>query len=62
LSTPLSEAPEHVKLAVDLIYLLEQHQLDADTVVKALDIVRNDFARKQRLGGNPTSHIPAHTS
>ncbi len=58
----LEQAPEHIKLAVDLIMLLEQQQLDVDTVLKALAIVQQDFNNKQNLGGNPTSHIPAHTS
>lgn len=62
MSNSLEHAPEHVKLAVDLILLLEQHQLDNDTVLKALKIVQRDFAKKRDLGGNPTSHIPAHTS
>jgi hypothetical protein len=61
-TTPLSQAPEHIKLAVDLIMLLEQHQLCADTVLQALKIVTKDFEQKRDLGGNPTSHIPAHTS
>jgi hypothetical protein len=61
-NTPLAQAPEHVKLAVDLIMLLEQHQLSTDTVLLALDIVKKDFELKRNLGGNPTSHIPAHTS
>tara|TARA_Y100001963_G_scaffold88714_1_gene122599 strand:+ start:9908 stop:10096 length:189 start_codon:yes stop_codon:yes gene_type:complete len=58
----LDQAPEHVKLAVDLIMLLEQHQLDTETVLRALTIVQQDFVKKRDLGGNPTSHIPAHTS
>ena len=62
MKTELEQAPEHVKLAVDLILLLEQHQLDTDTVLKALKIVQQDFVKKRDLGGNPTSHIPAHTS
>ena len=62
MSTPLSQAPEHIKLAVDLIMLLEQHQLRADTVLQAIEIVKKDFEQKRDLGGNPTSHIPAHTS
>ncbi len=62
MNKPLDQAPEHVKLAVDLIMLLEQHQLDTETVLRALTIVQRDFTKKQDLGGNPTSHIPAHTS
>lgn len=42
----LESAPEHIKLAVDLIQLLEENQLPAETVVKALTIVQQDFQRK----------------
>ncbi len=62
MNNTLDQAPEHVKLAVDLIMLLEQHQLDTETVLRALTIVQQDFVKKRDLGGNPTSHIPAHTS
>lgn len=62
MNNTLDQAPEHVKLAVDLIMLLEQHQLDTETVLRALTIVQRDFTKKRDLGGNPTSHIPAHTS
>ncbi|BDH46789.1 hypothetical protein TUM12370_28330 [Salmonella enterica subsp. enterica serovar Choleraesuis] len=44
----LENAPDEVKLAVDLIMLLEQHQIPAGTVLAALDIVRQDFVRKQQ--------------
>ncbi|ATF91557.1 Protein of uncharacterised function (DUF2496) [Cedecea neteri] len=44
----LDNAPDEVKLAVDLIMLLEQHQIPTDTAIAALDIVREDFLRKQR--------------
>ncbi len=59
---PLTQAPAAVQLAVDLIMLLEQHQLPANLVLDALEIVKRDYIQKQDLGGNPTSHIPAHTS
>ncbi|MBK5142942.1 pleiotropic regulatory protein RsmS [Budviciaceae bacterium BWR-B9] len=42
----LEQAPEEVKLAVDLIYLLESNQIDAKTVLAALKIVEQDFLRK----------------
>lgn len=45
-SVPLAQAPAHVQLAVDLIYLLEQHEVPPDLVLKALRIVEQDFARK----------------
>lgn len=39
----LENAPDEVKLAVDLIMLLENHEIPAETVLKALEIVRRDF-------------------
>ncbi len=44
----LDNAPDEVKLAVDLIMLLEQHEIPASTVLSALEIVRQDFLRKQQ--------------
>ena len=46
MKTALEQAPAHVQLAVDLIYLLESHDLDKETVLKALEIVRQDFSNK----------------
>ncbi|AFJ47928.1 pleiotropic regulatory protein RsmS [Shimwellia blattae] len=43
----LEQAPDEVKLAVDLIMLLEQHQIPTATVLAALDIVRQDYLKKQ---------------
>ncbi|MEH0886305.1 pleiotropic regulatory protein RsmS [Enterobacter sp. UNJFSC 003] len=42
----LENAPDEVKLAVDLIMLLENHELPATTVLKALEIVKRDFEGK----------------
>lgn len=42
----LENAPDEVKLAVDLIMLLENHALPAETVLKALEMVRKDFEAK----------------
>lgn len=42
----LENAPDEVKLAVDLIMLLENHEISAETVLKALEIVRRDFEGK----------------
>ncbi|HCE4066660.1 TPA: DUF2496 domain-containing protein [Klebsiella pneumoniae] len=39
----LENASDEVKLAVDLIMLLESHQIPAQTV---LEIVRRDYANK----------------
>lgn len=44
-TTPLEQAPDHIKLAVDLIEMLEETELPKDTIIKALDIVINDFKR-----------------
>ncbi|NIF37080.1 DUF2496 domain-containing protein [Enterobacter sp. Tr-810] len=42
----LENAPDEVKLAVDLIMLLENHEIPVETVLKALEIVRKDFEGK----------------
>ncbi|NQZ51195.1 MAG: pleiotropic regulatory protein RsmS [Moritella sp.] len=42
----LENAPKHIKLAVDLIQLLEENQMPTETVVKSLSIVQQDFQRK----------------
>ncbi|KNC91614.1 pleiotropic regulatory protein RsmS [Trabulsiella odontotermitis] len=44
----LENAPEEVKLAVDLIMLLEQHEIPPETVLRALEIVQRDFEKKQK--------------
>ncbi|NTS77796.1 DUF2496 domain-containing protein [Catenovulum sp. SM1970] len=43
----LETAPYHVKLAVDLIQLLEENQVPTDEALKALAIVTQDFELKQ---------------
>ena len=42
----IDQAPPAVQLAVDLIMLLEQHQLDPAIGLAALPIVTRDFQRK----------------
>jgi hypothetical protein len=42
----LAEAPLEVQLAVELILLLEQQDLPAETVLAALAIVQGDFHKK----------------
>ncbi|YCO02743.1 pleiotropic regulatory protein RsmS [Vibrio sp. VNB-15] len=44
--SPLDDAPEEVKLAVDLIYLLESNEIDPETALKAIKIVQNDLENK----------------
>jgi hypothetical protein len=46
MSDSLEQAPTHIKLAVDLIMLLEQHDLPPADVLKALEIVKSDFEKK----------------
>lgn len=40
------KCPDDVKLAVDLIVLLEENQIPARTVLRALDIVKRDYEKK----------------
>ena len=44
----LENAPKEIQLAVDLIYLLENTDLDPKTILKALAIVEQDFIKKQQ--------------
>ncbi|MBV8042018.1 pleiotropic regulatory protein RsmS [Pluralibacter sp.] len=44
----LENAPDDVKLAVDLIMLLEEHAIAPETVLRALEMVKRDFERKLR--------------
>lgn len=46
---PLSQAPPAMQLAVDLIMLLEQHNLAPDVVLAALAIVTKDYQHKAKL-------------
>lgn len=42
-------APAHIKLAVDLIMLLEQNNVPEQQVLDALEIVKNDYQQKLAL-------------
>ncbi|MEL0640454.1 DUF2496 domain-containing protein [Pseudoalteromonas aliena] len=46
MTSPLDQAPTHIKLAVDLIMILEQHNVAPEEVLKALEIVKSDFEKK----------------
>ena len=48
-SIDLSDAPESVQIAVDLIQLLEENQIETNLALEALQIVVNDFKNKQAL-------------
>lgn len=43
---PLEQAPDEIKLAVDLIYLLESNEVDAKVALAALKIVQQDLEAK----------------
>ncbi|GAB3004365.1 YbaM family protein [Psychrosphaera aestuarii] len=43
---PLANAPEHVQLAVDLIMLLENNNVDNHIALQAIEIVKADLLRK----------------
>jgi hypothetical protein len=45
--TALAEAPKSVQLAVDLIQILEDNQIQVEVAVAALKIVLNDFENKR---------------
>ncbi|KAB2826460.1 DUF2496 domain-containing protein [Aliivibrio finisterrensis] len=45
-TSPLDNAPDEIKLAVDLIYLLESNEVKKDIAIKALKIVLNDYKNK----------------
>ncbi|UJF18679.1 pleiotropic regulatory protein RsmS [Vibrio sp. SS-MA-C1-2] len=49
MSQTLDNAPDDIKLAVDLICLLEENKVDPKTVLSALEIVKTDFERKLSL-------------
>lgn len=46
---PLQNATDEIKLAVDLILLLEQSNLSPVLVLAALDIVKQDFETKSQI-------------
>lgn len=45
-SVPLNDAPDEIKLAVDLIYLLESHNIAPEVALAALEIVKTDLQHK----------------
>jgi hypothetical protein len=47
--TSLVDASPSIKLAVDLIQLLENNQIETEVVLQALKIVTKDYQRKQKL-------------
>ncbi len=58
---PLSQAPPAVQLAVDLIMLLEQHNLAPDVVLAALAMVQTDYLRKAKNAQSKADSTDADT-
>ncbi|RNF49227.1 DUF2496 domain-containing protein [Marinomonas hwangdonensis] len=54
----LDFAPDHVKLAVDLIELLESNHVEVDVAVDALTLVLHDFERKQESSRLEKANLP----
>ncbi|MGL5335112.1 MAG: DUF2496 domain-containing protein [Enterovibrio sp.] len=47
-SSKLEDAEDKIKLAVDLIYLIEINNIDTETALEALAIVTHDLKKKQQ--------------
>ncbi|MCG9596809.1 pleiotropic regulatory protein RsmS [Vibrio sp. Isolate25] len=45
-SSGLDQAPDEIKLAVDLIYLIESNDIDPKVALAAIKIVKSDLERK----------------
>ena len=43
----IENAPPHIKLAIDIIQLLEENDIENQLAIDALKIVLNDFQQKQ---------------
>ncbi|KAF1368790.1 pleiotropic regulatory protein RsmS [Yokenella regensburgei] len=54
----LENAPDDVKLAVDLIMLLEEHAITPQTVLSALEIVKRDYENKMKTTPPPSGKEP----
>ena len=48
----LENAPDDVKLAVDIIELLESNNIAPESVLSALEIVRQDYVNKLKNAEN----------
>lgn len=48
----LENAPDDVKLAVDIIELLESNNIGPEIVLSALEIVRQDYVNKLKNAEN----------
>ena len=46
-TTGIDKAPADIQLAVDLIQLLEENNIELETVISALEITLTDFKNKR---------------
>lgn len=54
----LENAPDEIKLAVDLIMLLEENKVPAQTVLAALEIIRRDCENKVKSAEEASQNAP----
>ena len=54
----LENAPDEVKLAVDLIMLLEENNVPAQTVLAALEIIRRDYENTVKSAEEASQNAP----
>lgn len=52
----LENAPDEIKLAVDLIMLLVENNVPAQTVLAALEIIRRDYENKVKSAQEPSQN------
>lgn len=46
MTSKLEQAPAHIKLAIDLIMLLEESNVPPSEVLQALEIIKTDYTNK----------------
>ncbi len=51
----IDTAPEEIKLAVDLIYLLESNEVDPAVALQAINIVKQDLEKRVGLMGDSST-------
>ncbi|EEY98371.1 pleiotropic regulatory protein RsmS [Vibrio mimicus] len=61
-SIPLNEASDEIKLAVDLIYLLESHAIEPQLALAAIEIVKRDLEHRLADDASITTAREDHQS
>ncbi|UGA53785.1 pleiotropic regulatory protein RsmS [Vibrio sp. VB16] len=51
----IDTAPEEIKLAVDLIYLLESNEVNPAVALQAINIVKRDLEKRVGLMGDSSA-------